>query len=71
MLSKSDLLPVLDDFQPENARRHLRELASAAPVIELSAKNKDGLDAWFHWLITQLGEREQRSETLAAVPESA
>lgn len=71
LLSKSDLLPILDDFQPENARRHLRELASAAPVIELSAKNKDGLDAWFHWLFTQLGEREQRSETLAAVPESA
>ena len=68
LLSKSDLLPILDDFQPDNARRHLRELASAAPVMELSAKNEDGLDAWFHWLFTQLGELEHRSGALAAAP---
>ena len=71
LLSKSDLLPILDDFQPDNARRHLRELASAAPVIELSAKNEDGLDAWFHWLFSELAKLEHRSGTLAAAPESA
>jgi hydrogenase nickel incorporation protein HypB len=71
LLSKSDLLPILDDFQPDNARRHLRELASAAPVIELSAKNKDGLDAWFHWLFSELAKLEHQSGTLAALPESA
>lgn len=71
LLSKSDLLPILEDFQPDNARRYLRELASAAPVMELSAKNEDGLDAWFHWLFTQLGELEHRSGALAAAPEPA
>ncbi|MGB5775641.1 MAG: hydrogenase nickel incorporation protein HypB, partial [Sedimenticolaceae bacterium] len=33
LISKSDLLGVLDDFVPEKAERHLRELASAAPVL--------------------------------------
>ena len=50
LLSKADLLPVLDDFSPDNARRHLQELANPAPVIELSAKTGDGLDEWLGWL---------------------
>ena len=68
LLSKSDLLPVLDDFNPENARRYLRELASSAPVFELSAKNADGMDAWIHWLLAELAELEHRCGRLAAEP---
>ena len=68
LLSKSDLLPVLDDFQPDNARRHLRELASDAPVFELSAKNAAGMDAWVHWLLAELARLEQPSGRLAAEP---
>ena len=66
LLSKSDLLPVLDDFQPDNARRHLRELASDAPVFELSAKNAAGMDVWVHWLLAELARLEQPSGRLAA-----
>ena len=33
LLSKSDLLDVLDDFAPEKAEGHVRALANAAPVI--------------------------------------
>jgi len=69
LLSKSDLLPVLDDFQPENARRYLRELASSAPVFELSAKNADGMDAWIHWLLAELSRLEHQSGR--RVPETA
>jgi hydrogenase nickel incorporation protein HypB len=68
LLSKSDLLPVLDDFNPDNARRHLRELASKAPVFELSAKNAAGMDTWIHWLLAQEGRLEQQSGRLAAEP---
>ena len=68
LLSKSDLLPVLDDFQPDNARRHLRELASSAPVFELSAKNAAGMDAWIHWLLAELARLEHQSGRLAAEP---
>ena len=68
LLSKSDLLPVLDDFQPDNARRHLRELASSAPVFELSAKSAAGMDAWIHWLLAELARLEHQSGRLAAEP---
>jgi hydrogenase nickel incorporation protein HypB len=57
LLSKADLLPVLDDFSPDNARRHLQELANPAPVIELSAKTGNGLDEWLGWLREALLQR--------------
>ena len=49
---------MLDDFVPEKAERHLRELASAAPVLTLSARSGDGMQYWLDWL---------RSEHAAAV----
>ena len=50
MLSKADLLPVLDDFSPERAETYLRQLASPAPLICASAKSGDGLEDWLRWL---------------------
>jgi hydrogenase nickel incorporation protein HypB len=50
VLTKTDLLAVLDDFVPERAERCLRNLASDAPMIPLSAKRRDNLDAWLDWL---------------------
>ncbi len=64
LLSKSDLLPVLDDFSPDNARRHLQELASSAPVIEISAKSGAGMDSWLDWLLAETAALEQRSGAL-------
>jgi len=50
LISKSDLLQYLDDFNPEKAQRHLRELANDAAVMELSAKNGAGLSPWYDWI---------------------
>jgi len=50
LISKSDLLEYLDDFEPEKAERHLRDLANAAPAMTVSAKNSDGLSQWFDWI---------------------
>ena len=54
LISKTDLLPVLDDFTPAKAETHLRDLANAAPVIRLSSKSGDGLQQWFDWLRHEL-----------------
>ena len=54
--SKSDLLGVLDDFSPERAEACLRDLASSAPLYEVSSKNGAGLDAWLQWLGTARSE---------------
>jgi hydrogenase nickel incorporation protein HypB len=54
LISKSDLLPVLDDFKPENAKRYLHDIASQAPVFELSSKDTSGMQQWLDWLFTQI-----------------
>lgn len=54
LISKSDLLPILDDFKPERARQYLHEIASVAPVLELSSKDASGLHDWFDWLHGQI-----------------
>ncbi len=53
LVSKADLLPVLDDFDPHYAERCLRGLASEAPLLEVSAKTGDGLTRWIDWLKEQ------------------
>ncbi len=67
LISKSDLLEVLDDFAPEKAERHLRELASVAPVHTLSARSGDGMPAWLDWLRSEYAacrERAAHGETV-------
>ncbi len=58
MISKSDLFPILDDFKPENAKRYLRDIASTAPVMELSAKDKSGMVQWINWINQQIESRK-------------
>lgn len=50
LVTKSDLLPVLDDFDPLSAERYLRQLASQAPLYTLSAKTGTGMTGWLNWL---------------------
>jgi len=56
MLSKADLLPVLDDFSPVRAASNLRNLANPAPLIQVSTKNDDGIEDWLKWLREAVGE---------------
>ena len=50
-VTKLDLMAAVGDFDPALAKTHLRELANAAPVLELSARNGMGLESWIDWLI--------------------
>jgi hydrogenase nickel incorporation protein HypB len=50
LLSKTDLLPYLDEFSPERAERSLRQLACRAPALRVSAKNGGGMADWLAWL---------------------
>jgi hydrogenase nickel incorporation protein HypB len=54
LISKTDLLQYLPEFVPERAEQYLRDLASDAPCLRISAKNAEGLDRWFDWLDHQL-----------------
>jgi hydrogenase nickel incorporation protein HypB len=50
LLSKSDLLEVLGDFDPDKAVQALRGLANPAPVIALSSRDGTGVKEWLSWL---------------------
>lgn len=65
LISKSDLLPILDDFKPERAKNYLRDLASTAPVFELSSKDKSGMQLWLDWI------DQQRSSLITASKEKS
>jgi len=57
VLSKSDLLPYVGDFEPARAERCVRELANAAPLLALSARTGTGMQAWLDWLHHELDTR--------------
>lgn len=50
LLTKSDLLAVLDDFEPAKAEQAVRNLANPAPIFTLSARKGEGMAAWLDWL---------------------
>ena len=59
MISKADLLPILDDFNPGRAEKYLRNLASQAPMIHTSAKTGEGINDWIQWLRELVEENRQ------------
>jgi hydrogenase nickel incorporation protein HypB len=63
LITKSDLLAVLDDFSPAKAEEAVRQLAVKAPVTLLSAKSGEGLASWLSWLHEQVElQNERRSQ---------
>jgi hydrogenase nickel incorporation protein HypB len=59
VVSKCDLLAVLDDFDPANVRAGVQQLANEAVLLELSAKNGSGLSDWTDWIMHELQEVRQ------------
>ena len=53
LLTKSDLIEVLGDFDPERATAYLRQLANPAPVLTLSARSSAGLESWCNWILAE------------------
>lgn len=60
ILSKVDLLPVLEDFKVDNARRYLKDIASRANVLELSAKQGNGMAQWLDWIRQHVQTHRER-----------
>jgi hydrogenase nickel incorporation protein HypB len=57
LLSKTDLLDLLDDFSPEKAEAHLRALANPAEMLRVSARRPQSLAGWIAWLEAQAATR--------------
>ncbi len=66
LVTKTDLLPHLDDFEVGRAESNLRALASRAPLLALSARRGPGLEAWLTWLRGQVAFQRARRQPQAA-----
>ena len=60
LVTKTDLLPHLDDFSIEKAEHCQRALATQAPVLPLSSRSGEGLEAWLQWLQHEVSEHKLR-----------
>jgi hydrogenase nickel incorporation protein HypB len=57
LITKSDLLEVLGDFDPDAAEGYLRQIANPAPLFNVSSKTGAGMDAWLNWIRSEAGSR--------------
>ncbi|MFW5926537.1 MAG: hydrogenase nickel incorporation protein HypB [Wenzhouxiangella sp.] len=68
VLSKTDLLEFMDDFDPENAARCLRELGKEAPMLRTATGRELAISDWTAWLDHSLAaHRGARGESRPAV----
>lgn len=70
ILNKSDLLSVLDDFDPAKAEQHLRNLATDAPMLTLSARKGEGTSQWFDWLMQRIPVSQTAEKTTNDIVQS-
>ncbi|TVQ88180.1 MAG: hydrogenase accessory protein HypB [Chromatiaceae bacterium] len=68
LLTKTDLLAVLDEFEPARAESCLRALASTAPFLPVVARRgREDLAAWLDWLHTEVAAQRARRGTGATL----
>jgi hydrogenase nickel incorporation protein HypB len=69
IVTKVDLLGVIDDFEIAKVERELRDLGNPAPVLALSARTGEGLQAWFDWLRAEATSRRTAAPSAIAADE--
>ena len=60
LITKTDLLPLLPEFDPQRAEASLRAVASTAPVLRLSSRTGAGMADWCGWLDRELARHRER-----------
>ena len=58
LLSKADLLEVLDDFDPARAWAALRSLGRETPMLHTAARRSPAIGPWLEWLEQQLAAHQ-------------
>ena len=65
LITKTDLLPHIDDFDVLRAKRAIDRLNGGGRVEQVSAKTSQGLDAWIRWLGVELESMRRRRSACA------
>jgi len=61
LITKTDLLPFIEEFEPERARSSLRQVGFSGPVIELTKRGGDGFVSWLGWLRAEVSAQRHRA----------
>lgn len=56
LLTKCDLLDVLDDFDPARAGEAMAALGTGAPLARVATRRAPAVEPWLAWLRDELGE---------------
>jgi hydrogenase nickel incorporation protein HypB len=59
LITKTDLLPYIEEFDVGRARAAIAGVRRSLPVLEVSAKSGRGLEAWLCWLSDALALRRE------------
>jgi hydrogenase nickel incorporation protein HypB len=54
LITKTDLLPYLDEFDLDRACRSVARVRGGGELEQVSAKTRRGLEEWIGWLVTEL-----------------
>jgi hydrogenase nickel incorporation protein HypB len=68
LLSKCDLLTVLDDFVPARAESALRALGRETPMIQVASRREPSLEGWLDWLRCELSGHRQYLREIRSAP---
>jgi hydrogenase nickel incorporation protein HypB len=66
VLSKTDLLDVMDDFDPERAATALQRLGGEIPLIHTAVRRTPSIDAWLEWIKDELAGRDSVYQRIPA-----
>jgi hydrogenase nickel incorporation protein HypB len=61
LLTKTDLLAYIGEFDPERARTALRQVGFGGETIELTSRGGAGFDAWLAWLGREVEAQRARA----------
>lgn len=69
VLTKTDLLPYLEEFSPVRAAAALKASGYGGPLFETTARRSEGQSGWIEWMRKTVAEhrRGDRGSTLAGV----
>ncbi len=61
LLTKTDLLPYLTDFDPAHAEACLRRLATGVPLLSTALGGEPRIEAWLEWLRSEQAAQRSRA----------
>jgi hydrogenase nickel incorporation protein HypB len=65
LITKADLFGLIDGFDAETAKAHIRDLANDAPVHLVSTRKVTALDAWLDWVEARIDTLRQTGAVTA------